>query len=246
MTRIAVLTTQTIHHAYFLREISTRHTVSLALLETRLGTASFPVHHAYEGLRDAHERSRWFADADPKCRDFAPCRECFSVNDAASLDMLHDARPELILVFGTGRIDPPLLQSFPGLVLNLHGGDPERYRGLDSHLWAVYHRDREGLCTCLHHVNPELDDGDIVALRKLEPGPGMELHQLRALNTETCVELALQVLAAFDATGTIEARAQRKRGRYYSQMPAVLKELCVGRFRRMFASAPPTGSEAAR
>ena len=37
----------------------------------------------------------------------------------------------------------------------------EKYRGLDSHLGALWHRDYSELKTCLHQLSDTLDDGDI-------------------------------------------------------------------------------------
>jgi hypothetical protein len=50
------------------------------------------------------------------------------------------------------------------------------------------------------------------------------------VNTQACVRLFLAALGAFSNNDDVPSRQQRARGRYYSFMPAVLKELCVGRF----------------
>ena len=46
--------------------------------------------------------------------------------------------------------------------INLHGGDPEKYRGLDSHLWSIYHEDWASLVSTLHVVSKDLDAGDSI------------------------------------------------------------------------------------
>ena len=75
-------------------------------------------------------------------------------------------------------------------------GDPRQYRGLDTHLWAIYHGDFGGLVTCLHHVDLQLDTGDIVDCRPVPIARDMELHELRAANTRVCVELIRSALAS--------------------------------------------------
>jgi hypothetical protein len=77
--------------------------------------------------------------------------------------------------------------------------------------------------TTLHAVDAELDTGAIVA-RGAIPLPD-ELFQLRAANTEICVALTL-ALAQEDPIAT----PQRERGRYYSFMPSVLKDVCLRRW----------------
>src|SRR5262249_30235149 len=106
------------------------------------------------------------------------------------------------------------------------------YRGLDTHLWTIYHEDFANLVTTLHHLDADLDTGDIVVQSALPLAKGMHLHELRAVNTRTCVDLTATALGALHRLGTMPRRKQFGRGRYYSFMPAVLKPLCVQRFER--------------
>ena len=55
-----------------------------------------------------------------------------------------------------------MISIFENKIFNLHGGDPEKYRGLDSHYWSIYHNDFKSLITTLHKVRPILDTGEIV------------------------------------------------------------------------------------
>ena len=81
-----------------------------------------------------------------------------------------------------------MINVVPEKIFNLHGGDPQRYRGLDTHLWAIYHKDFGGLVTTLH-ILPKLDDGDIVSMGTLPVSKDMPLYALRKVNTEVCVNL---------------------------------------------------------
>ena len=73
---------------------------------------------------------------------------------------------------------------------NFHGANPEKYRGLDSQLWALWHRDYGELKTCLHQLNETLDDGDIfnllpidmVKFKKIEDKKALYINQLSKLN----------------------------------------------------------------
>jgi methionyl-tRNA formyltransferase len=120
----------------------------------------------------------------------------------------------------------------------LHGGHPEEYRGLDSHLWAIYHEDFNNLVTTLHHVDPELDAGDVVLQEQLALTPGMELWQLRAVNTRACVRLCALALASLTQFDWLPARKQVTAGRYYSFMPAEFKAICIKKFAKYTAALP--------
>ena len=82
----------------------------------------------------------------------------------------------------------------PGKFLNLHGGNPITYRGLDSHLWAIYHEDFSELVTSIHLVEPELDTGKLINKRPIKLKSKMKLYQLRAENTLCCIALTLEAL----------------------------------------------------
>lgn len=228
--KLAVLTTETPHHAFFVRELAKTAGIELVVIERRRPHFPFETHHPFEEERDAYERQAWFGGQDVRVKDLAPTLETDSANDGASVRRLAEARPDLILVFGTGRLSPEVIRIGPEAILNLHGGDPEEYRGLDTHLWAIYHGDFSGLVTTLHRVNEGLDDGDIVAQEAVPVARGMRLHELRRWNTEVCVRLARAPIQALAEGRGLPSRRQQRRGRYYSAMPAVLKEICRTRF----------------
>ena len=160
--------------------------------------------------------------------EFAPVQRAADINDAGIVAELRRSEPAVVVVFGTRKLSQEVIGCAAIACLNLHGGDPRQYRGLDTHLWAVYHGDFAGLVTCLHHVDRELDTGDIVDSRPVPIVRDMELHELRAANTRVCVELVKIVLA----TERPKRIRQASKGRYYSFMPRCLKELCVEKFRR--------------
>jgi methionyl-tRNA formyltransferase len=220
--RIDVLTTETPHHAHFVRRLSEAGVLGRVWLERASAAAPFPTAHPFEEERDAYERAVLLGGDDVRIEG----REVESVNDPAVASGLTG---DLVVSFGTGLIRPPLIAAVaPGRLLNLHGGNPEEYRGLDTHLWAIYHRDFANLVTTLHEVDAGLDTGAIVGQAELPLGGA--LHELRARNTELCVALVLAAARTLEAEGALLRRAQVRRGRYYSFMPAVLKEICVARF----------------
>jgi len=103
-------------------------------------------------------------------------------------------------------------------------------RLIDTHLWAIYHRDFANLATTLHYVDSQLDTGDIVFQSQVRLHQESKLYELRALNTQLCVELCLLALTTLDSVGSLPSRKQVSQGRYYSFMPAVLKADCVNKF----------------
>jgi methionyl-tRNA formyltransferase len=228
--KLAVLTTETLHHLHFVQAVGRAHEIGLVVVETSIAHASFPTDHPFERDRDACERDCFFNSRPPALADLAQVLNVPRASDPAAIAALHRTAPDVILVFGTGRIRPEVIALAPERIINLHGGDPEHYRGLDTHLWAIYHRQFDQLITTLHHVTDDLDAGDVIGRTPLRIEPGLRLHQLRAVNTRACVELTLNALVELERTGSFPRRPQQAVGRYYSFMPAVLKDICVRNF----------------
>jgi len=227
-----VLTTETLHHAHFVRALAAVCPVSCVVIERAAPAAGFETRHAFEDLRDAHESAVWFGGQTPTIAEFAETVAVDSVNDGRCAEVIRATGAEMVVVFGTRKIQPEVIGRCPDGFVNLHGGNPERYRGLDSHLWAIYHSDFDGLVTTLHRVAPALDTGDIVGQGPVPVRKGMGLHELRAANTEVCIRLTAEAIRQRRESGRLGARPLRARGRYYSAMPAVLKDGCVTRFAR--------------
>jgi methionyl-tRNA formyltransferase len=226
---VALLTTDTAHHTYFAAKVAERFALSTIVLEARITAPRFETFHPFEAERDAYERDVLLAGVERRLDAIAPVHVAETANHA--LDHLNAVAPDAILVFGTGRLAPETIAAAP-VCLNLHGGNPEEYRGLDSHLWAIYHQDFEGLVSALHYVDAELDTGDLVDIVPIPLGRDMHLYELRSRNTGVCVDLAVDALDMIDTTGSAPRRPQGRRGRYYSSMPAVLKDRCVRMFER--------------
>ena len=230
--KILILTTQTTHHTKFISDIVAIYPDCKAVMETRSLTAPFDTFHDYLLQQDAYEKELWFDNKDIAISDIVETISVNNINDVQSLSFIKNYNPDLVVVFGTGKILPEIINLAKGRIINLHGGDPEQYRGLDTHLWAIYHGEFDQLITCLHEVAPELDTGNIIERKSIDLFKSMELYQLRSQNTKCCVEMVLNAIDRFDKQGKIITTEQTQKGRYYSFMPAVLKELCVKKFRR--------------
>jgi methionyl-tRNA formyltransferase len=227
--KIALATTATAHHAYYARAIAERLPLTSIVIETREVRPPFETFHPFEADRDAYEREVLSADVDGDLQAVAPVHAVNTIDDA--VPHLSRLALDVVLVFGTGRLSREAIAAASSC-LNLHGGNPEEYRGLDTHLWAIYHRDFDNLVATIHHVDESLDSGDVVDCVPVPLRNGMPLYELRSRNTEACVEMSLRALRAIEQAGRVAGTPQTKRGRYYSFMPAVLKDRCVAQFER--------------
>jgi methionyl-tRNA formyltransferase len=230
--KVAILTTETPHHARFVQEITRIIPVELVLSETKELKAPFETNHPFEIQRDHFERKTWFAGENPSLSEVSNTEVNYfpSLNDMEAIETLNNLSPDIVVVFGTGLLHASVIATCPNGMINLHGGDPEEYRGLDSHMWAIYHKEFKALKTTLHHVDTSLDSGRIIGQQAIFIWPRMKLNELRRANTEVCITLIVNALKYHKKTGFFSSSAQRKKGRMYSFMPTSLKDICVKRF----------------
>ena len=237
---VALLTTDTLHHRFFIKEISSKISVSGIVSEKPLSASQFPVNHEIDKLRDEIETNKIFIDETTySFSDIAETKEVENINDKGAVSFLKKRCPDIIITFGTGIITEEIIDEFPGRLLNLHGGDPEYYRGLDSHLWSIYHNDYDKLITSLHLLERQLDTGKIISKYPLKINKNTKIEELGYLATVSSVHMVLGALMNFADYGYLSATPQTRLGRYYSWMPAELKHICHKKFLTYCQSLEP-------
>jgi len=228
--KTVLLTTDTTHHQYFSLKIDELFPWQAIFLETKHFTAPFDTFHNFEKKRDEYEREFLLSDCSQSFPDRAEIYRYDSLNSEKAISTLNELSPDVIIIFGTGKLCPSVINSAKIACLNLHGGNPEQYRGLDTHLWAIYHQDFNNLVTTLHYVNDSLDTGEIIFQSHLPLSKESKIYQLRSINTRVCIELSTLALSVLKNQQTLPCRKQVINGRYYSFMPTVIKENCVKKF----------------
>ena len=234
--RIAILTTGAVRRRFFVESLQREFDVERVFIETRDPKPPVPTDHSMNEARKSRERDYWYGGAPPAFKDIADIQIFESLNDSAAISALGAIEADVTLVYGTGWLGKTILVQCGDICLNFHNGDPEEYRGLDCHLWPVYHRDFAALKMTLHWVEPTLDTGAIVDRQPIPLSKDMPLSDLRRVATELAAEMAISALREYAEKGEISSTPQRQRGRYYSNMPAVLKDICVRNFERHTAA----------
>ncbi len=239
MSKIVVLSTDTLHHRYFLNSLEAAGLPLQAyLFETERATPPFPVGPVFEAEEDAFERERFFVSI-PAELQAEKIRTVDKANSPAGLELLRGLQPDLGVVFGTGKLSVEVIRSFRHGLINVHRGIAQAYRGLDSDLWAIYHGDYANLGVTIHRVEEALDTGDVVHQQSMPLHPGMRTSHIRYYTTLIATELVAQALRDYLA-GNLAGQPQQQLGRYYSFMPLELKRWVAARFDRHCAAAAPT------
>ena len=229
--KLTILTTQTVHHTFFVKElIKIGIEVNVFLESNNQKPFPFKTFHDFEKERDIYEIEKWFSGENTKIEDIAKTKKFKSINSLDAINLIKGEETNISIVFGTGKINENFINSYRGTILNLHGGDPEYYRGLDSHLWAIYHKDFNKITTTIHKLDEKLDNGEIIFKKEVPITKNSSLKTLRSENTELCVDLVKKAIKMFEDNSFFISTKQKQIGRYYSAMPAVLKSIALKNF----------------
>lgn len=234
--RILVIGSDTVHRRFILNRLLERGLPLIGcLFETDRVVPPFKTGPSYEEKESAYLNEVCFKST-PKSLDRLPHWYIPTADHVDALAKIRDLKPGIGLSSGAGLLKKEVIDLFPNGILNVHLGIAEEYRGLDSNLWAIYHRDWDNIGVTLHLVDQELDTGPIVEQRQLHVPPGAALHELRYHESCLAIEMIEKALTDW-MTGTLRMRKQSKRGRYYSFMPRDLRILVEQRFNKHFRSA---------
>jgi folate-dependent phosphoribosylglycinamide formyltransferase PurN len=84
-------------------------------------------------------------------------------NDPAEVEAMRQLQPDVVLVFGTSLLKQPLIDSFPGRILNIHLGLSPYYRGAGTNFWPLVNGEPEYCGATIHFLDAGVDTGPIVA-----------------------------------------------------------------------------------
>ena len=108
--------------------------------------------------------------------------------------------------------------------LNIHMGDPNLFRGLDSNLWAMLENKKNYPVVTLHHANLNLDSGDIIFQKKSKKTfEEMTLQEFIIFEIEAS-KICLQKAIEINEKTSVESEFKNK-GVYKSAMKTSEKRL---------------------
>jgi folate-dependent phosphoribosylglycinamide formyltransferase PurN len=164
--------------------------------------------------RDASEEAYFAHDTDVT----PPSRRVVAggCNDPDEIARMRDLAPDVVLVFGTGLLKQPLIDSFPGRVMNIHLGLSPYYRGAGTNFWPLVNREPEYVGATIHYLDAGIDTGPILshARPRIERGDGP--HDI-GNRTIVAAAQALLRAAAAHVSGVARAVPQWGRGRLYQR-----------------------------
>jgi hypothetical protein len=193
-----------------------RRRYSARQLASRVAARAYRTVTRADRRRDAAYRRVLFPGGDPgrlPRQDLV--RQVPSHNGAKALALLEELQPDVIAVYGTAIIRPPVIRTARKAILNMHTGISPRYRGTDTVFWPLHNEEPEWVGVTVHRLDEGIDSGPIISIGRPEIEPGDDDASLFAKCVAVGAPLYVDAIrAALD--GTLGGEPQQlEEGRNY-------------------------------
>ncbi len=156
----------------------------------------------------------FFGDEPPRLAREDLRIEVPHINHPRVAALAEELQPDVIAVFGTSLLHPPLLGKGRLGVFNLHGGLSPRYRGADCTFWALYNGEPDQVGCTLHAVDAGIDTGSVIAQICPEVHEGDDELTLFWRAVRDSAEVYAELLDRLER-GDHLGQPQREKGRLY-------------------------------
>ncbi len=124
-----------------------------------------------------------------------------NINDSSLIELLQTNKNiEKVILTGANYLKGIQYESVSQKVkhiLNIHMGDPNKFRGLDSNFWALSSNPDSNASVTLHYANKNLDTGEIIYIeRSKKKFKDMTLKELISFEVEAakrCLEKSINL-----------------------------------------------------
>jgi len=136
------------------------------------------------------------------------------INSSKYVEQIKCLRPDVIALCGTSIIQDQIITFPPRGVLNLHGGLPQKYRGVWTTLWAMYNEEPEYIGSTVHFVDTGVDTGNIIYQGRPDITADDNPEILYTKVVKLGVEMMIQAIDDIE-NDKIESYPQKKLGNLY-------------------------------
>jgi folate-dependent phosphoribosylglycinamide formyltransferase PurN len=188
MTKVVLMTSNGLRHRYAAKVIASELDLCGVVSE---GKSSLTAHLTEPTIQQSRVIERHFADRNEAEKnllgnidDFPRDVNVFTVENGSSNDpdvftWVKNLQPDVVLLYGTSIIKPPLLSYYEGHIINLHLGLSPYYRGSGTNFWPLVDGLPECVGATIHLATLTVDGGDILCqVRPNDVEPEDRAHEL--------------------------------------------------------------------
>jgi hypothetical protein len=203
--------------SYAARPVAIVHETGGQWTRAKLRQLARPANLWRKGSRWLRDRKRYaggresrffFGEQPPRLERIDLLTEVPHINDRAVSALAERLQPDVIAVFGTSLIRPPLLGMGRLGMVNLHGGLSPEYRGADCTFWALYNGEPHKVGCTLHFIDAGIDTGRLIAHVRPAVYPGddeLSLFWRGVKESAGAYAELLRRLAAGERFGAVQA-----------------------------------------
>jgi folate-dependent phosphoribosylglycinamide formyltransferase PurN len=187
MAKVVLMTSNGLRHRYAAKVIASELDLCGVVSE---GKSSLTAHLAEPTIQQNEVIERHFAErneAEKKLlggiSGFSGSVEVLNVENGSSnnpevFTWVKDLQPDVILLYGTSIIKPPLMSYYEGRIINLHLGLSPYYRGSGTNFWPLVDGFPECVGATIHFASLIVDGGDILCqIRPNDVEPEDRAHE---------------------------------------------------------------------
>jgi methionyl-tRNA formyltransferase len=137
-------------------------------------------------------------------------------NEPGEIEAMRSARPDVVLVFGTGMLKQPFIDAFAGRIINIHLGLSPYYRGAGTNFWPLVNGEPEYCGATIHFLDAGVDSGPIIAHVRPEMRAGDGPHEI-GNNTIVAAAHAQVEAAQAHVVRPLRGVEQQGEGRVYKR-----------------------------
>jgi len=216
--KIAILSTDTNHHRYFINSIEKEGIkISKYIFETSFVKTKFKKSNFFKKEENDYEKKNFFKNLSSNLKKNKLIK-VKNINSKFSLAILKKNKFDIGIVFGCRKIKQNIIDLFNHGLINIHRGVINKYRGLESDLWALFFKDFNNIGVCLHFINSDLDTGDVIGQKKIKIKKNMKIYHIRYYTTILATSMIIDLIKK-NFKQLKFARKQKKFGKYFSFMP---------------------------
>ena len=119
---------------------------------------------------------------------------CRKINAPQYVEKIRQLQPDLIALCGTSIIKKQIIALPPKGILNLHGGLPQKYRGVWTTLWAMHNNEPEYIGPTVHYVDDGIDTGGIIFQARPEISANDNPETLYVKVVKLGIEMMIQAI----------------------------------------------------
>ncbi|MBI3306195.1 MAG: hypothetical protein HYZ84_00105 [Candidatus Omnitrophica bacterium] len=137
------------------------------------------------------------------------------INLSEEIETMKALKPDVVLVFGSGLLKVPLIESFKGRIINMHLGLSPYYRGSGTNFWPLVNREPEFVGATIHYIDPGIDTGPILAHARPIIAIGDGPHDIGNKAIQAGCEVLIRAAQKHHEEGPMRGVAQWQKGRFY-------------------------------